>query len=271
MANDQVVLGSLYVCRPNKGAAVFFAIAFAVSAVGHIWQCLRYKSFKLIGLHPVCAVVFTLGYAMRAYGAYDHYVYNNNKQTLMAFIISQVFIYVCPPLLGLANYHVLGRLFHYVPILAFLPPTEFFADALGVALNTNPTGSKQELEKALILVAKGLQLGVIAVVIGTAAIFHWRCARSNIHSRGVQTLLTTLNISMALILIRCIYRLWYFYIFEATLMLLNSILWNVWNLVLYLPQQHNIYLAPDGQTEVDRKKSRIPGRSSLGLGIRPCT
>jgi hypothetical protein len=64
---------------------------------------------------------------------------------------------------------------------------------------------------------------------------------------------------------------WYFYIFEATLMLLNSILWNVWNLVLYLPQQHNIYLAPDGQTEVDRKKSRIPGRSSLGLGIRPCT
>lgn len=53
----------------------------------------KYKSFKLMGLHPLCAVLFTLGYALREYGAYN-YLYSD--QNLIIFILSQVFIYVCP-------------------------------------------------------------------------------------------------------------------------------------------------------------------------------
>ena len=53
----------------------------------------HYKSFKLIGLHPLCAVLFTAGYAMREFGAFN-YLYNTRN--LMVFIFSQVFIFVCP-------------------------------------------------------------------------------------------------------------------------------------------------------------------------------
>jgi hypothetical protein len=34
------VPGNLYIYIPNKGAPIFFTIAFAISAAGHIWQCL---------------------------------------------------------------------------------------------------------------------------------------------------------------------------------------------------------------------------------------
>ena len=52
-----------------------------------------YRSWKMIGLHPVCAVLFTGGYALREYGAH-HYLYNT--QVLIIFVVSQVLIYVCP-------------------------------------------------------------------------------------------------------------------------------------------------------------------------------
>ena len=47
-------------------------------------------------LSIICAVFFTVGYAMREYGTY-HYLYEPDKQTpLLVFILSQVFIYICP-------------------------------------------------------------------------------------------------------------------------------------------------------------------------------
>ena len=53
----------------------------------------RYESFKLIGLHPLCAMLFTTGYALREYGAFN-YLYSTKN--LIVFILSQVFIYICP-------------------------------------------------------------------------------------------------------------------------------------------------------------------------------
>ncbi|KAF7597034.1 hypothetical protein BBP40_010508 [Aspergillus hancockii] len=300
MGDGDIVPGSLYVYAPNKGAAIFFTIVYAASAVGHLWQCYCYKSWRMIGLHPLCAVLLTLGYAMRVYLAYDHYLYD--KQILMIFILSQVFIFICPPLLELANYHILGRIFYYVPNLAPIPANKVMSifgglmalvellNALGVALSTNPTGSNQGLGKILVLVALGLQLFVIIVFVAIAGTFHRRCAKAKIRRRGVPTLLITLNISMALILVRCIYRLvehtgntvvrvkdpkslqslspllryeWFFYIFEATLMFFNSVLWNVWNPSYYLPRYHNVYLALDGTTEVEEEG--VPDNRPFGI------
>lgn len=64
----------------------------------NVFQNSRYKAFKLIGLHPLCAVLFTLGYALRGYGASgSKYLYSENDQTpLIMFILSQVFIFICP-------------------------------------------------------------------------------------------------------------------------------------------------------------------------------
>ncbi|KAJ2893347.1 putative RTA1 domain protein [Zalerion maritima] len=286
------VLLSLFVYAPNKGAPVFFAVAFALSAIGHIWQCQLYKSWKLIGLHPICAVMFAVGYAMREYLALDNYVYRGS-QNLIIYVLSQVFIYICPPLLELANYHVLGRIFYYVPYLAPLPPGRVLSifgllmifvetlNALGVALSSNPTGSNQDLGSRLTIAALAIQLAVIAIFIVLTAIFHARCAKIQIRSKSVTTPLVVLYTSMCLILIRCIYRLvehlgntsvdisdlesmrslspvlryeWYFFVFEGTLMLCNSTIWNVFHPGRFLPKDYHVYLSRDGMTEVQGVK-----------------
>ncbi|GAB1318918.1 RTA1 domain-containing protein [Madurella fahalii] len=287
MADGEPVLGSLYVYAPNQVAPIFFAVAFGCSAVGHIWQCYRYKAFRLIGLHPLCAILFTAGYALREYGAFN---YLFSIQNLLIFIFSQVFIFVCPPLLELANYHVLGRIFYYVPFLTPLPPGAVLRtfggvmavvealNAIGVALAANPSSqpSQQALGKNLTVAAVAIQVAVIASFFALAGLFHFRIIKTGIRARAVAVPLRTLYASMALIFVRSVYRLvehtghtevrlrdmdalrrltpllryeWFFYVFEASLMLINSAIWNVWHPGRYLPRSHQVHLAEDG-TEV---------------------
>jgi hypothetical protein len=58
----------------------------------------HYKCFKLIGLHSFCAVLFTAGYALREYGAFNYLFISReaSMSTLLVYILSQVLIYVCP-------------------------------------------------------------------------------------------------------------------------------------------------------------------------------
>lgn len=53
----------------------------------------RFKCFKLMGLHPLCAALFAVGYALREYGAFN-YLYNT--QNLIIYILSVCLIYICP-------------------------------------------------------------------------------------------------------------------------------------------------------------------------------
>ncbi|KAL3435091.1 hypothetical protein BDV09DRAFT_204395 [Aspergillus tetrazonus] len=333
MANGEPILWSLYVYAPNKGAPVFFTIAYAVSAAAHIWQCQyvhftieplghlltamtlfsQYRSWRLLGLYPLCGVLFALGYALREYGAY-HYLYDEKNSTvLIVFILSQVFIYVCPPLLELANYHVLGRIFHYIPHLAPLPPNRVMStfgalmaliellNALGVSLSSNPSSSRsqQNMGSHLTIAALAMQLAVILSFVILAGIFHWRLTKEVIPTGKALLPLYTLYMSMSLILIRCIYRLiehtghttvdindmevlksltpalryeWFFYVFEATLMLLNMVLWNVWHPGRYLPANVGVYLGRDGREAVreegeDRRTVLAKTVSVLSFGV----
>ncbi|KAI8151729.1 hypothetical protein KHU50_011987 [Colletotrichum sp. SAR 10_65] len=312
MATGDPVLYSLYVYAPNQWAPIIFIALYGISAIFHIWQCYRYKAFKLIGLHPVCAVLFTAGYSLREYGSY-HYLYSETTKTpLMVFVFSQVFIYVCPPILELANYHVLGRIFYYVPHYAPLPPSKVLTtfgglmavvellNALGVALSSNPssTPEKQALGSHLTLAALGIQLVLIVIFICLAALFHFRVAKANIRSKNVTTMLSTLYASMCLIFVRCAYRLVehtgstkvdlddmatlrglspilryevYFYVFEASLMLVNSLIWNVWHPGRFLPRGHHVYLAQDGvevvgEKDVDARRCSAAGVECPGYG-----
>ncbi|KAI1297054.1 putative RTA1 domain protein [Xylaria venustula] len=285
MANGDPIPGSLYIYAPNKAAPIIFVVAYGLSAIGHIWQCYCYKSWKLVGLHALCAVLFTAGYALREYGAYN-YIYTGNN-VLIPYILSQVFIYICPPLLELANYHILGRILYYVPYLAPLPPDRVLStfggllalvealNAVGVALAANPSSapSKQQLGSRLTLAAIGIQLGVIVIFIGIAGTFHYRCVKAQVYTKTVSTPLITLYVSTVFIAIRSIYRLvehtdntsvdldhpeslkslslllryeWFFYVFESTLMFLNSALWNIWNPGRYLPINHHVHPPRDG-------------------------
>lgn len=153
-------------------------------------------------------------------------------------------------------------------------------NSLGASLAANPTSShsQQQLGSHLTIAALALQLGIIVIFITLAASFQLRCIRAGVHARAVSTPIRVLYISTGLILIRCIYRLvehfgnttvrfkdpealkelspalryeWYFYVFEATLMLVNSVIWNIWNPGRYLPRNWHVHLAEDGQTEVE--------------------
>lgn len=293
----------------------------------------RYRSWRLLGLYPLCGVLFALGYALREYGAY-HYLYDERNSTvLIIFILSQVFIYVCPfvacscititwinpladlprPLLELANYHVLGRIFHYIPHLAPLPPNRVMStfgalmaliellNALGVSLSSNPSSSRsqQNMGSHLTIAALAMQLAVILSFVILAGIFHWRLTKEVIPTKKALLPLYTLYMSMSLILIRCIYRLiehtghttvdindmealksltpvlryeWFFYVFEATLMLLNMVLWNIWHPGRYLPANVGVYLGRDGREAVreegeDRRTVLAKTVSVLSFGV----
>lgn len=151
-------------------------------------------------------------------------------------------------------------------------------NALGVSLSSNPSssGSTQILGENLMRAALALQLAVIITFVAIAGLFQWKLLKERLHPKAIMTPLYVLYTSMLLILIRCIYRViehagntkidigdldalssltplllyeWFFLVFEATLMLLNSLLWNVWTPGRFLPRDFHVHLSSDGYTE----------------------
>ncbi|POR38230.1 Uncharacterized protein TPAR_01569 [Tolypocladium paradoxum] len=286
MSDGRYVDGSYFFYAPNKGAAIFFAIAFLASGLVHAWQSWHYKCWKLTPLFPFCCLLFTAGFALREYGAF-HY------DNLDVFIASICITYAAPPLLELQNYHILGRVLYYVPYLSPLHPgrvlTTFgFISSIVEALNgwgasysSNHSLSDGEMAAghALIKASLLIQIFVAGSFILLAAMFHGRCRAHGIWSPKLRGPLVTLYASTALILVRTVYRIveyfsiaqlkfsepgfdpmsmspiiryeWFFYVFEAALMMCNCALFNACHPRRYLPRNSNIYLARDGVTEAE--------------------
>lgn len=129
----------------------------------------------------------------------------------------------------------------------------------------------QETGHSLFKAALILQLVVITSFVALATTFDRRCRKHGINHTKVNQPLLTLYISTALILVRTIYRTveyfeiesvnllsagfdlneqspiirdeWLFYVFEAALMLINSLLINVRHPRRWLPQSTKVYLA----------------------------
>ncbi|KAK8859754.1 RTA1 domain protein [Apiospora arundinis] len=229
MAYGDPVLYSLYIYKPNQVALIVFAALYALSAICHTWQCHRYKAWRVVGVHPICGVLFIIGYATRAWVAYGtNYLYDeDNAASLGIFIISQVFIYCAPPLLELGNYHILARLFYYVPYLAVVPGRRIMVifggimlvveglNGIGAALGTNPKITNTAIGTGIMLTANAVQVAVILTFLVLAGLFHYRCETRGSRTgmlhpqirRGIRKIMLTLYVSMLLILVRCIYRL----------------------------------------------------------------
>jgi hypothetical protein len=137
----------------------------------------------------------------------------------------------------------------------------------------------QDVGKDLLKASLILQLVIINTFVVLAATFHRRVTSAGIRNRGVNGALLTLYLSTALIEARTIYRTveyfglagqriqrhadldnlppeyryeWFFYVFEASLMLANAFLWNIRHPRRYLPAATNIFLSQaDGVTEVE--------------------
>ena len=153
----------------------------------------------------------------------------------------------------------------------------------GASYSSNATlpPHQQAIGRALIKAALILQLFVISSFVFLAAFFQRRCAKHGLLPSNLKSVLVTLYCSAALILIRTIYRTVeylsiasltedvrqpnftpdslspviryevFFWIFEAVLMLTNSVLMNVRHPARYLPRSNKVYLAEDGVTEVE--------------------
>ncbi|KAL2179478.1 uncharacterized protein P884DRAFT_283402 [Thermothelomyces heterothallicus CBS 202.75] len=297
MESGKYVEGSVYFYAPNKGAPVFFALAFAVSGAHHVYSCARYSCWRMTGIYVFCALLFTVGFIVREVGAFDY-------GDLNKFIVSTCLIYASPyvsifhltctgPLLELANYHILGRILYYAPYHSPIHPgrvlttfafVSFVIEVLngnGVAYSVNQSlaASRQEMGRALLKAALAMQLGVLALFVLLAATFHRRCARAGLRNRNLLAPLHTLYASTALLSVRTVFRVveywsisqhdfwnpsradldrfspmlryeWFFWVFEASLMLANSVLINVRHPRRFLPKSTKTYLAMDGTTEV---------------------
>ena len=150
-------------------------------------------------------------------------------------------------------------------------------NALGVAYLAIRTSTNKyySLGHDLMRASLALQFGVIALFYALTILFHTRCLRAGVASHRVKAMLHTLYVSMGFILVRTVYRAvehfgssglvqtgdpmglspvvryeWFFYVFEAALMLVNAAMWNVRHPRRYLPQSYKAYLAQDGLTEV---------------------
>lgn len=64
--------------------------AFLTSVASH------YKSWKVSGLQPFVALIFTAGYALREAGAFNYQYNGLNKDSLIIYIMNQVLVYIGP-------------------------------------------------------------------------------------------------------------------------------------------------------------------------------
>ncbi|KAA8646399.1 hypothetical protein EYZ11_005239 [Aspergillus tanneri] len=275
--------GSFWYYAPNKGATIAFAILFAVSGILHGYQCFKYKSWKVTGLLPWSALLFTVGFVMRAIGAFGQW------DNLAVFISSTVLLLAGPPVYEGANYFILGRILYYIPYHAPIHPGRVFTTfiAMGIATeiltangaslvsNSSNPESTQNVGKALLKAALILQIALMIGFMALAARFQYSCARGGVLNTKVKRALYVLYCSCTLITVRTIYRTveyfsaaslnthnvdkmspilkdeWFFWFFETVFMYSNTTLLNVLHPMRWLPRSNKVYLARDGVTEVE--------------------
>ncbi|KAK5163547.1 uncharacterized protein LTR77_010496 [Saxophila tyrrhenica] len=223
--------------------------------------------------------VFATGWVVRTVST--HYA-----QSLGLYIAQIVMILAGPPIYAAAEYNVLGRLMHYLPMHALLNPSRVFVFyiVLGVTVETltgigagqavpaQPGTSRYVVGGTLMAVALLLQACIEMSFITMVAIIHRRCVRSGMLTSNIRTVCYTLYGTSFLILARCIFRAvetflsygpqceqyhcgpianneWFLYVFEAAPMVLYTYWLNFFHPGRFLPIEHRRFLDPDGQTE----------------------
>lgn len=180
-------------------------------------------------------------------------------------------------------------------------------NGIGASFLANPRlpESLGRLGDAILKTGLALQIAVIALFFLCTGVFHVRCARAGVLSGGgggsqsggqrrrVSTPLLVMYVSTALVLVRTIYRSveyfgfdrlakaaaadeispllryeWFFYVFDASVMLVNSCLWTVFHPRKYLPANNRIYLEHDGVTETEGPEPKVE-RSSWMMFLDP--
>jgi len=266
----------VYYYAPNKVAPIFFAVLFFSSGLVHFYQTARYRSWLITGAMPWASLLLTIGFILREVGAFN-YIYSYRNLNIL--IASSVFIMSGPPAYAAINYIILSRILFYVPYLSPIHPgrvltTFLAADAVcevlivnGVQRIVNARFDEHQRAIGGSLTKAGLllQAALFLFFALLAAVFQRRAQKAGVLTRPLKTTLTVLYISCTIITARCIYRIveffeWgqgpvshqeaYFWIFEASIMFVNTAMLNIWHPGRRLPKSNHIFLAKDGKTEL---------------------
>ncbi|KAK4964180.1 hypothetical protein LTR66_012435 [Elasticomyces elasticus] len=267
------VEGSVWYYAPNKVAPIIFAVLFFGSGALHAWQTWRYKSWRVTLLLPWAALLFAGGFAAREAGAF-------HVDDVGILIASYVLLLSGPPVFAGANYFILARLFYYIPYIAPLHPSRVVTLFIGLDLVVeiliangaskiaNPNLPKSEILTGQILVKTSLVIQAVLFFffIGLAVVFHVRATKAGLLIKNIKKVVWALYVSSVLITVRCIFRIVeffegytgyvnthepFFYIFEAVLMLVNSVVLNLFHPAQYFPRSGRVFLARDGVTEIE--------------------
>jgi RTA1 like protein len=244
----------------------------------------HFTAWKATGLLPLSTLIFVAGYITRELGAFDYtnivkyivsmcLVYGAPPMYELAnYIILGRILYYVP-------YHSPIHPGRVITTFGFISMVVEALNANGAAFISNVTLPewKQQIGHNLLKAGLAIQLGVIVSFLSLAIYFQRKCTRNGIMPKHLKSVLTTLYISSTLIAIRTIYRTveyfaaatihvtpgfdpmsinriiryeWFFWVFEATLMVANSLLLNFRHPAMYLPRSNKIYLAEDGVTEI---------------------
>ncbi|KAF5848037.1 hypothetical protein GGP41_009284 [Bipolaris sorokiniana] len=211
------------------------------------------------------------GFSVRLAGAYD-------TSSLAYLIASTVLILSGPPVYALINYFILSRLLYYIPYLAPLHPGRVATTFVGLdavceiligqgawrMADSSSSDAQRELGSRLVSASLCLQAALFGAFGLLGAQFQRRATAAGVLKPHLRTVLYVMYASASIVTIRCIYRLveyfsgWdstvyknetYFWIFEAAIMLINTILLNIWNPGKRLPPSNSVFLARDGVTE----------------------
>ncbi|GAB1319766.1 RTA1 domain-containing protein [Madurella fahalii] len=213
MSDAGLMPASVYFYEPNKEAAIFFAAAFAAAGLFHLWQCIHYRCFKLTAVLLLCCALLTAGFATRGYGAF-HY------EDVAVYTASMLLIYMAPPLIELANYHILGRIFYFVPYFAPIHPARLLVTSaclcvvielltiMGISYLSNSSVADRFISVGATLAKASLvvQILVISAFLVLAGISHKACRIGRITNPKVIHPLIASYASMLLTLARTIYR-----------------------------------------------------------------
>jgi RTA1 like protein len=210
----------------------------------------------------------------------------HKTSNLGLYIAETILVYAGPPIYAAAEYNILGRLMHYLPMHAPLNPnlvTYFFiylgilVEALtgagaGRIARADP-GSERYLGGGKIIAASIVLQGAIeCIFMGTVALVHYRCSKAGMMSKNVKIICITLYGTSTLIILRCVFRAveafttytkgcsgvycgsianneWYLYAFEAAPMVLYTLWLNLMHPGRFLPANNKRYLDTDGETE----------------------
>lgn len=174
----------------------------------------RYRFWRVTFWMGWGGAVFTAGWVLRVFGSY-------NPDNLNLYIAQTCLILGGPPIFAAAEYNILGRLMHYVPMHAPLNPGRlviFFVyvgaaveslTAAGAAMRSggavdNP--SAYRTGGLLIAISLILQAAVEILYISLVNLMHRRCKRAGITAKNLRTLFWMLYGTAFLVLFRCVFR-----------------------------------------------------------------